>query len=313
MIRDRLNNTLTHGPIFLVRAPKMLLSKVGPPLLMAVPHSVLPRLGPLLLIAVIAWFGWNKLGPRKPEIDAARQQAADQLIPKIVEDLRQERGSIRLAVMTHLTNDPTDYFTDQLRTAIEGRGVLDLRDRTLGEKLRRLLNLRCPSYSNPQDAANHGRRLHAQGVVWGAIHAFESYPRGVKLDVEVYLIDTATGATVFSRRYQEDGGLGSLVHAVIGHSTGRTGWLHKAGAWAIVVLLLPVFSIGFIRAMVRKESNATNAFVLAVYTGADLLLACLIAEGPFTSTVGVALLIAAAAAALLYNAKIMTMALRPES
>jgi len=262
---------------------------------------------------VIAWFGWNELGPRKPEIDAARQQAADQLIPKIVEDLRQERGSIRLAVMTHLTNDPTDYFTDQLRTAIEGRGVLDLRDRTLGEKLRRLLNLRCPSYSNPQDAANHGRRLHAQGVVWGAIHAFESYPRGVKLDVEVYLIDTATGATVFSRRYQEDGGLGSLVHAVIGHSTGRTGWLHKAGAWAIVVLLLPVFSIGFIRAMVRKESNATNAFVLAVYTGADLLLACLIAEGPFTSTVGVALLIAAAAAALLYNAKIMTMALRPES
>ncbi|MBP7053428.1 MAG: hypothetical protein KBE65_20660 [Phycisphaerae bacterium] len=313
MIRDKLKHTPTRRPIFLIRAPKMLLSKVGPPLLMVVPHHVLPRFGPLLLIAVIAWFGWDKLGPRRPEIDAARQRAADQVIPKIVEDLRQCRGSIRLGAMTHFTNDATDYFTDQLRMAIERRGVLDLRDRTLGEKLRGLLNLRFHSYASHREAANHGRRLHVQGVVWGTIHAFESYPRGAKLDVEVNLIDTASGTTVFSRRYYEDGLLGSFVQAVVGQGTGRTWWLHRAGAWAIVVLLLPVFSIGFIRAMVRKESNATNAFVLAVYTGADLLLACLIAEAPLTSAVGVVLLIIAAATALLYNAKIMTMALRPES
>lgn len=313
MTQGKPKHTTIRGAVFLIKSPKVLLSKVGPPLLMAVPRDVLPRLGPLLLIIVIGWFGWSKLGPRKPETDAARQQIAGQIIPKIVEDLRQHRGSVRQAAMVHFNNDATDYFTDQLRLTIEQRGVLDLRDRTLGEKLRRLLNLRSRSYSDPGDALNRGRRLHTQGVVCGTIHAFESHPHGAKLDVEVHLVDTASGATVFSQRYQEDGLLGSFVRAVVGQHTGRTWWLQRVGAWLIVVLLLPVFSIGFIRAMVRKESNATNAFVLAIYTGADLLLAYLVAEGPPTSMVRIVILIVAAAAALLYNAKIMTMALRLES
>ncbi len=42
------------------------------------------------------------------------------------------------------------------------------------------------------------------------------------------------------------------------------------------MLLLPVFTIAFIRTMVRKDSNKTNAFVLGIYTVADALLAWLL-------------------------------------
>ena len=79
------------------------------------------------------------------------------------------------------------------------------------------------------------------------------------------------------------------------------------------MLLLPVFSIGFIRSMVSKNSNSTNAFVLGVYTLADGLLAWLMVGASVTSMWTGLILLAAIAIALAYNVRIMTFALKLET
>ena len=276
------------------------------------PLSLLSRLGAVALIGYIAWLGWENLGPRKPEIGPARQELAEKVIPNIVEDIRTSRGNIRQAALLHFSNDPTDYFTNTLRSTVEQRGVLDLRDRTVMEKARNLLNLRHPSYTATDAAVVEGRELDAQGVLYGAVHAFESYPGGSKIDVEVNLVDVSTGQMVFTKRYSTEASPTASVTAAMQEASQSFPWFQRLFGWLIAVLLLPVFTIAFIRAMVRKGSNKSNAFVLGVYTLADALLAWLLVGAALNSWFPVVVFIAAVAVALLYNIRIMTFALRLE-
>jgi len=274
--------------------------------------KILPKIGTLALIGYIAWLGWENLGPRKPEIGPARQELAEKVIPNIVEDIRMSRGNIRQAALLHFSNDPTDYFTDALRSTVEQRGVLDLRDRTVMEKARNLLNLRHPSYAATDAAVAEGRELETQGVLYGAIHAFESYPGGSKIDVEVYLADVPTGQTVFTKRYSAEASPTSSVTAAMQEASQSFPWFQRLFGWLIAVLLLPVFTIAFIRAMVRKGSNKSNAFVLVIYTLVDALLAWLLVGAALSSWFPVVVFIVAVAVAFLYNIRIMTFALRLE-
>jgi len=238
--------------------------------------ATLTRLGTLGLAAYIGWTAWRSLGPHKPQIGPIRRAFADRVIPDIVEDLRQSRGDIRQAALLHFENDPTDYFTNRLRTEIEQSGILDLRDRTIGEKLADLLNLRHTAYGSLAAALERGRKLGAQGVVFGTIHSFETRGGKAAIDVEVHLADVSSGGHVFSRRYQEQAGPATMVAANIEQAAKRFPWFQRLLGWLIAVLLLPVFTIAFIRAMVRRGSNKINAFVLAIYTAVDALLAFLL-------------------------------------
>ncbi len=276
------------------------------------PLSLLSRLGAVALIGYIAWLGWENLGPRKPEIGPVRQELADKVIPNIVEDIRTSRGNIRQAALIHFNNDPTDYFTNTLRSTIEQRGVLDLRDRTVMEKARNLLNLRHPAHDGPDGAIAQGRALDTQGVLSGTIEAFESYPGGSKIDVEVYLVDVASGRTVFTKRYSTEASPTASVTAAMQEAAQSFPWFQRLFGWLIAVLLLPVFTIAFIRAMVRKGSNKSNAFVLAIYTMVDAMLAWLLVGAALNSWFPVVIFVAAVAVAFLYNIRIMTFALRLE-
>jgi len=277
------------------------------------PLSLLSRLGAVALVGYIAWLGWENLGPRKPQIGSDRQELAEKVIPNIVEDIRTSpRGNIRQAALLHFSNDPTDYFTNTLRSTIEQRGVLDLRDRTVMEKARNLLNLPHPSYAATDAAVAEGRELDAQGVLYGTIHSFESYPGGAKIDVEVHLADVATGQSVFSKRYNMEASPMGSVTAVMQETAQSFPWFQRLFGWLIAVLLLPVFTIAFIRTMVRKGSNKTNGFVLGIYTLADALLAWLLVGAALNSWLPVVIFVAAVVAAFIYNIRIMTFALRLE-
>ena len=96
-------------------------------------------------------------------------------------------------------------------------------------------------------------------------------------------------------------------------STQRFPWFQRFLGWLIVVLLLPVFTLGFIRAMIRKGSNKANLFVLSIYTVADVVLAWLMVGAALHSWWTVLPFIAAVAAAFAYNVRIMTFALKLET
>jgi len=274
--------------------------------------SFISKAGALALILFIAWQGWETLGPRKPAIGPVRQELADKLLPTIVEDLRVSRGTVRRAVLLHFGNDPTDYFTNQLRQNIEQNGVLDLRDRTLLEKSFNILDLRHISYPTLDLAIEEGSNLDAGAVLYGAVLAFESYPGGASIDVEVSLAEVSTGRIVFAKRYQVDDSLMAMPTAAMRDAAQSFPWFQRLLGWLVVVLLLPVFTISFISAMVRKSSNRTNAFVLGVYTLADAVLAWLLVGGIMNSWFPVSVFIVAVATALLYNMRIMAFAVRIE-
>ena len=174
------------------------------------------------------------------------------------------------------------------------------------------MNLRHPSYAVTDTAVAEGRELETQGVLYGTVHAFESYPGGSKIDVEVHLADVSTGQPVFTKRYSIEASPTGSVTAAMQEVTQSFSWFHRLFGWLIAVLLLPVFTIAFIRTMVHKGSNKSNAFVLCVYTLADTLLAWLLVGAALNSWVPVVVFIIAVVAAFLYNVRIMTFALRLE-
>lgn len=276
------------------------------------PLSILSKTGTVGLILYLGWLCWANLGPQKPEIGPIRRELADRLIPGIVEDIRNEKGDIHQTAFLHFGNDPTNYLTDNLRSTIEQNGVLDLYDQTFMEKLRDVLNLRQPSFSETEDAIEAGQKLGVQSVLYGNIFTFESYPGGVLIDIEVKLTDISTGEVVFTERYSTEASRSEFVSAEFQELTGSYPWFQRLFGWLIAVLLLPVFTIGFIRAMVRKKSNQTNAFVLAIYTLVDALLAWLLVGAVLNTWLTVVVFIVAIAAAFLYNVRIMTFALRLE-
>ena len=273
---------------------------------------IISKVGAVALIGYIAWLAWANLGPRRPEIGPVRRELADKVIANIAEDIRASRGNVRHAAILHFSNDPSDYFTNTLRSAIDQSGVLDLRDRTVMEKARSAMNLKHPSYPATDAAVAEGRDLGVESVLYGVIHTFESYPGGAKIDVEVYLTDVSTGKPVWTKRYTPESSAAASVTAAIQETAKSFPWFQRLLGWLIAVLLLPVFTISFIRTMIRKGSNKTNAFVLCVYTLADALLAWLLVGAALSSWFPVVVFIIAVAAALAYNIRIMTFAVRLE-
>jgi hypothetical protein len=268
--------------------------------------------GSLALACYLFWLGWTHFGPRKPQVNAPRRQVAEQVVTSAIEDLRKNNASLRTVAVLHLVDDPTDYVTDQLRANIEQSGFVDLLDQPVGEKLERALNLRVASVGELDAATREGRRLGAQGVIFGKVHAFDSYPGAARIDLEITLADVAGRQALFTRRYSKEIPSGPLSAAAIEDSASSIGWVRRLLAWAVLVLLLPVFTISFIRAMVRKQSNRANAFTLGVYTAADALLAYLFLGAGLASLLSALLFVLVVGMAFAYNVFIMTFALKME-
>jgi len=276
-------------------------------------NSLVTRFGTLALAGYIAWSGWTCVKPEKPQLSTIRRDLADNVISTVVEDVRRSRGDIRQAVLLHFANDPTDHLTNGLRRAIEQSGILDLRDRTIPEKVRNLLNLRHPSLPSPDAMIEWGKHAGVAGVLYGVVYACESYPGGAKVDVEVHLADVAAARNIFSKRYQIETPSNSALVAAVEGKARMFPWFQRIFGWLLAVLLLPVFTINFMRAMLRQRSNRANAFVLTIYTLADALLAWLLVGAALNSWWTASMFLLAVGVAFAYNVWIMTFALRLEA
>ena len=270
------------------------------------------RLGTVLLACYIVWLGWAQLGPHKPEIGPVRMEAADEAVSAVVEDLRQNRGELGSVVLLHFAGDPSRYFSDQLRSSLEQRGVLDLHDRAFMEKTRDLLNLRESAVISPETAIELAKTRGASGVLFGRLVKFESTPRTAILDIEYTLADVTSGKTIHSGRYTNVSSASELSSAAATTFVGSFPWFKRGLGWIVVVLLLPVFTIGFIRTMVARRSNGVNAFVLAIYTLADTILAYLLVGAALTGFWSVSVFVGAVAVAFAYNIRVLSFALKLE-
>lgn len=274
-------------------------------------------LAKVALIGVVAWQGWKYLAPGGEDIDPTRSRIAKRVAKQAIEDLRAGRGAIRSAMLLHFVGDSTDTVTREVRAAIDYTGVLELKGESLLDKGRKLVHVSPPSYGTLAEALQQAQGQAVQAVIFGKVARFESVPGGAAIDLDLSLADVASGSVAFTRRYTFDdsGGAREGGDAALGLAgRGFFSWMTRVLAWLLVVLLLPVFSIGFIRAMVTKKSNRANAFTLAVYTLADAALALLLVGRAAVATwICWVIFLAALGAALAYNARVMAFALELES
>lgn len=272
----------------------------------------LSKFGTLMLAGYIGWLGWGQLGPHKPETGPLRMQAADLAVSAVVEDLRQNRGDIGSVVLLHFTGDPSDCFSDRLRATLEQRGVLDLLDRAFTEKTRDLANLRESAVISPEKAIELAKARGASGVLFGRLVKFESTPGEAILDVEYTLADVASGKTIHAGRYSNASPASELLSPGTTTFVRSFPWFKRGLGWLVIVLLLPVFTIGFIRTMVARRSNGANALVLVIYTSATAILAYLLVGGALVGFWSVSFFVLAVVAAFAYNIRIMSFALKLE-
>lgn len=274
--------------------------------------SLLSKSGTVILAGYIAWLALGQLAPHKPEIGPLRMEAADEAVSAIAEDLRQNSGDGGSVLLIHFAGDPTDYFTDQLRSMLEQRGILDLQDQSFMEKTRDLANLRESTIDSPEAAIELAKPSGASGVLFGWLVKFESTPGEAFIDVEYTLADVATGETIYDGRYSNTSSASELLPAEATTFVRSFPWFKRGLGWLVIVLLLPVFTIGFIRTMVARRSNGVNAFMLAIYTVANAILAYLLVGAALAGFWSVLFFILAVVAAFAYSVRIMAFALKLE-
>ncbi|HNT86628.1 MAG TPA: hypothetical protein PKL84_02085 [Candidatus Hydrogenedentes bacterium] len=270
------------------------------------------RAGTVLLAFYLGSQAWDAVGPKKPEISPLRVQVADEAVPVMLRDLRDARDGLGTVALLPFAGDSSGYVTNQLRSAVSSSGILDLRDRTLTEKARAFLDLRETGVGEPEAARATGHAMGVEGVLFGTVRAFESFGGEAALDLEVRLLDVASGALLLDRRYTKETAPGILNTGRVREEIARINAPKRFFAWLIAVLLLPVFTIGFIRAMVRKDTNRSNAATLVIYSAADALLAYLLLGAALSSWFALLLFLVAVGFAICYNAYIMRFALRLE-
>ncbi len=278
------------------------------------------RGGIVMFLFALMGLGWCLLGPTKPTVDDDRRVVADVALSKTLDEVQAQRKDIRQVAVLHFVNDPTDHLTLTLRQRLSASGLLTVEGAPFSERWNNLFSLRNNGVYSVAEALAYGKKNGLDGVLIGKVDIFESYRNGARLIGQIDMVDVKTGRVAFSVVLNEDSGAslsarmkGALAcsPATMGETFGAP-WYWRIFAFILIALLLPVFTISFIRAMVAKKSNGVNAFVLGVYTLVDLIFAWMMVGGSFASAIQIWLFVVAGIGAFLYNVRIMTFALRLE-
>ncbi|MBL9128168.1 MAG: hypothetical protein JNL97_10995, partial [Verrucomicrobiales bacterium] len=236
----------------------------------------------IALILVLACLGflfaraWTVLGPRKVEPSEVRKRLVAEWVPEALQDIRTHRPGLTKAAVLHFADDPTDYVTDRLREGIRDSGYLNVVEPGLDEKVPRLLNLEVDSPSSLADAFEQARRFGVPYLIYGRVLAFEGTSMGAQLMVELSLAHVSSRNVAFQRTYIRNWDPPEIEPGIVTYGPSNRYAGRRLLLWALGVLLLPVATIPFLRATVRRSSNGANLAALAVYTVADTLLAFLL-------------------------------------
>lgn len=270
----------------------------------------------LLLITVMTiflWFSWPYIGPHKPELGPLRQELAEKMVVEIAEDLQANKGAVVSAVLVHFENDPTDYISETLSLVLEQRGTFDLLGPPLPYRLRKVLNMRQPAHNAPVTAAETANIAGLDAAIIGRVTSFESYAGGTKAEIE-YTLVSATGEILYTASLKREISSAWIAPALPDSATvfWQSSYLQNGLVWLMIMLVLPIVTITFIRIAARKNSNASNAFVLAVYTLLSTIAAYIIIGTGLSGLWLLGMLLATASVSLAYNIKILSFAIKLE-
>lgn len=268
--------------------------------------------GLLVGAGYLASMAWESFGPHKPELSAARKELVDDTLPEVLTDLREVRGAVRRLVVVPFESDSTGYVTDRLRQRIEESGIFELVDRPLDEKLRQKLNLPLESAGGVSRAVGQARGMKAEAVVFGSVAVLESLEGEGHLALEVGMALVEADRVLLKKTYEKTHRSILGLPRSLSETTGRFSGTQRFLGWALLVLLLPMVTINFIRATVRKESNSSNGATLGIYTLVDGVMAYLLLGVSLTLWLPALAFAGLLGAAFAYNVMVMSFALKLE-
>ncbi len=277
-----------------------------------------------LLVLLALFWGVKKLFctlvPPLPKLDEPRREVAGQAVVRGVEALRAAAGNIHSVALLHLANDPTNEVTALLRQTLTAQGGLTLQTEPLGDRLRALcwmVNDGTASREDALEAVSGDETL--DGVIWGKIDRLENLTAGAVCSGSLELYDlrgqrVAYAGELAASTVPPAAAQPAAAGPVYADESllGGVSWVTRLLWFALVTLLLPVFSMAFLRMMVVKRSNRVNAFVLGFYTLIDALFALILLGGVLASGRAVMGFVVPAGVGCAYNVLLMNVALRLE-
>ena len=281
------------------------------------------RLGAVALIIYLLVQVRTVVWPAKPALDPMRREIAETMLPRLLDDLKDKRGEVRYVAILPLENDPKDFLRNILQNAIDDSGVLDIADTSLIDRFLDSIRTgydtvfgRTPNRgTSKEDALALGRHTGVQGVLFGKVKEFDAYAGHAVLDVDLHFLDVKTGQELLPNpTYQANPPASRPPGVTNEHGEIQPfDWAKALTASAVFILLLPIFTVQYLRSVVRKESNRANAATLLIYAAIDGLVAYLLLSAGLTNWIATMVFLIVIAAAFFYNVYIMSFALRLES
>ena len=284
----------------------------------------LPKTIMLIVYLGIAYFAWMCFGPEKFEPSPSREKATERIVSQMMLKIRENRGEMKTALLPNFEGDKTGYFSDCLRSKIEHSGIIDVKEKPILDKIRTRLNLKLNDKLEADDIVCSAKEDGIDCVLWGTLERFEELDSGVMIKGGWGIVKSSGGKVVYTDTFEYDtitsttAKIRQSVSELATDTSSSAGpftsiaWQIRVLAFLVVMLLLPVFTFMFIRAMVVKRSNKVNAFLLGIYTVVDMVFAFFMVGGSFVSTAAIIVFGISSFVAFAYNTALMSFALKLE-
>lgn len=272
----------------------------------------------IILIFNTLGVAWRHFLPRKQSLNQSRASLVTKGTQSIIKDLKEHRGDIKTLAMVPFAYEPSDTLSDAIRNEINVSGLFDLCEKTFMNRMCDFFRVRQHSSDSLKSAVKLGLRKDADAVLYGAVRQFETFDGKSILIVDYHLVDPKTEVILHENTYdstanavtEETTSFADITTDLVTDSEGMYFKLHRLGSWLLITLLLPIFTINFLSIMTEKRSNLINAFILAIYTLIDIILAWLLVSPNHFSWGTMALFLILSIGAFFYNVQMMTVALR---
>jgi hypothetical protein len=227
-------------------------------------HILRFRWAVLISLAVVSWQVYDRFRPVPAEIDAPRQQIAEEACWRVAELLPSVTGPRKLAVM-RLAEDENGYVTAKLRETIGRAGNFHVLADSLLVHVMKELGLQEKPAGDLDSAFTAARKADAQYLLDGEVHAFTSdRSQGrISLTATLYRVDNSQV-------------IGEAMRIDLPGESQSWGGLKGVPlifAWLLAVALLPFILYKVVKSALATESNGAILVMLLVLSVIDVLLA----------------------------------------
>ena len=218
---------------------------------------------------------WKTFSAPAQQVPQARLKLAEAAAKRFVDQLRQNRGNAKTAVVIHLTNDPTHCITHAIRHRIRETGILNLSNETFTEHFKTSFNLPVEGCVNEQDAMHIAEQTPQDLLIWGTVERFEidgnSHPI---LTGELHVIDVSTMEDILSFTLEDSSVLSEpQPPEQVAAPKENISPCGRMISFLLIAMLVPFILFSRIRKLVAKRSNNINLALLTALTVFDTALA----------------------------------------